>query len=126
VHACFDQLGEERCKLLTHMSADGADWIAGPAAARAPQAVLCADPFHVVSWATGALGEVRREVWRTARRAGATNTVKHRNRTSLLPRTPVETPICCSSSSPVLRAMGPTPGRSALVIEQLRDTLAHA
>ena len=75
MHAFFDQLGEERCKLLTHVSA--ADWIAGPAAARAPQAVLCADPFHVVSWATGALDEVRREVWRTARRAGAIDTVRH-------------------------------------------------
>src|SRR5207247_202122 len=54
---------------------------AGPAAARAPQAVLCADPFHVVSWATGALDEVRREVWRTARQAGAITTVRHRSRT---------------------------------------------
>ena len=37
--------------------------------------MLCADPFHVVSWATGALDEVRREVWRHARagRAGAAN-----------------------------------------------------
>src|SRR5204863_9850479 len=78
----FDQLGEERCKLLTHLSADGADWIAGPAAARAPQAVLCADPFHVVSWATGALDEVRREAWRTARQAGAITTVRHRSRTT--------------------------------------------
>ena len=81
VHAFFDQLGEERCKLLTHLSADGADWISGPAAARAPQAILCADPFHVVSWATGALDEVRREVWRTARQAGAATNVRHRSRT---------------------------------------------
>ena len=29
VHAFFDALGEERCKLLTCLSADGADWIAG-------------------------------------------------------------------------------------------------
>jgi len=81
VHAFFDQLGEERCRLLTHLSADGADWISGPAAGRAPQAILCADPFHVVSWATGALDEVRREVWRTARRAGAIETVRHGSRT---------------------------------------------
>ena len=79
VHAFFDQLGEER-KLLTHLSADGADWIAGPTAARTPQAVLCADPFHVVSWATGALDEVRREVWRTARQAGGVTPVRHLSR----------------------------------------------
>ncbi len=81
VHAFSGQLGEERCKLLTHLSADGAEWISGPAAARAPQAALCADPFHVVSWAAGALDEVRREVWRTARRAGAIETVRHGSRT---------------------------------------------
>jgi transposase len=81
VHAFFDQPGEERCKLLTHLSADGADWISGPARARAPQAVLCADPFHIVSWATGALDEVRREVWRTARQAGASTPVRHLSRT---------------------------------------------
>ncbi len=47
----------------------------------APQAVLCAGPFHVVSWATGALDEVRREAWRTARQAGAITPVRHRSRT---------------------------------------------
>ena len=81
VHAFFDQLGEERTRLLTHISADGADWISGPTAARAPQAVLCAGPFHVVSRATGALDEVRREVWRTARQAGAITVVRHGSRT---------------------------------------------
>ncbi len=65
----FDALGE-RAEQLTHVSADGADWIASVVAERAPQAVLCADPFHVVSWATGALDEVRREAWRQARAAG--------------------------------------------------------
>ena len=42
---------------------------------------MCADPFHVVSWATGALDEVRREVWRTARQAGAATPVRHLSRT---------------------------------------------
>jgi transposase len=67
----FDALGEQRAAALTHVSADGADWIAAVVADRAPQAVLCADPFHVVSWATDALDEVRREAWRQAR-AGQT------------------------------------------------------
>jgi len=57
-------LGPDRAPELSHVSADGADWIVGVVADRAPQAVLCAGPFHVVSWATGALDEVRREVWR--------------------------------------------------------------
>lgn len=81
VAAFSGALGADRSAALTHVSADGADWIAGVVAARAPQAVLCADPFHVVSWATGALDEVRREVWRTARRAGATAPARHLSRT---------------------------------------------
>ncbi len=81
VHAFFDALGASRAAQITHVSADGADWIAGVVAARAPQAILCADPFHVVSWATGALDEVRREVWRTARQAGAATQVRHLSRT---------------------------------------------
>ena len=66
----FDALGPERAAALTHVSADGAEWIASVVASRAPQAVLCADPFHVVSWATDALDEVRRETWRQARADG--------------------------------------------------------
>jgi transposase len=68
----FDALGPERCAALTHVPADGAEWIARAGAARAPQAVLCCDPFHVVGWATDALDEVRREAWRQARAGGQT------------------------------------------------------
>ena len=63
----FDLLGSERCAQITHVSADGADWIATVVAERCPAAVRAADPFHVVAWATEALDEVRREVWNTAR-----------------------------------------------------------
>lgn len=64
----FDELGPDRCAQLTHVSADGAAWIARLVRARAPQAVLCADAFHVVAWATEALDEVRRAAWNDARR----------------------------------------------------------
>lgn len=68
----FDVLGPERCAQVRLVSADAAEWIATTVAARCPQAVLCADPFHVVKWATDALDEVRREVWNTARKGGDT------------------------------------------------------
>jgi len=64
----FDALGDERARALTQVSGDGADWISHVVGQRAPQAVLCADPFHVVSWATDCLDTVRREVWNTVRR----------------------------------------------------------
>ena len=75
VHRFFDDLeasGPGRTAQITHVSADGAGWIADVVAQRAPQAVRCADPFHVVKWATAALDEVRRQAWNDARRAGHT------------------------------------------------------
>jgi len=64
----FDRLGPERCALITHVSADAAEFIAKVVAKNCPSAVRCADPFHVVRWATDALDEVRRQAWNDARR----------------------------------------------------------
>jgi transposase len=66
----FDELGAERAGALTHVSADGAEWIHTVVAERAPRAVLCLDAFHVVAWATKALDEVRRGLAATLRRSG--------------------------------------------------------
>lgn len=55
----FDELGAERAAKLTHVSADGAEWIHAVVAQRAPNAVICLDPFHVVAWALKALDKVR-------------------------------------------------------------------
>ena len=46
--------GEDRCGAITHVSADGADWISDVVAERCGNAVRCADPFHIVKWATEA------------------------------------------------------------------------
>ena len=62
----FAELGEQRAAELTHVSADMADWIAKTVAARAPNAVRCADPFHVVAWAIEALDTERRRAWNQA------------------------------------------------------------
>ena len=69
----FDTLGPERSAQITHVSADGAAWIAVVVAEKCPNAVRCADPFHVVKWATDALDEVRRAAWNDARKAARTN-----------------------------------------------------
>ena len=85
LNAFFDRLGEQRTAAITHVSADGAPWISRTVAKRCPNATLCADPFHIVNWATMALDEVRRDVWnqvrvrrRRARSAvGAGKVIKH-------------------------------------------------
>ena len=68
LHEFFDALGAERCARITHVSADAADWIRAVIDARCPAAIRCADPFHVVRWAVGALDQVRRDAWNEARR----------------------------------------------------------
>ena len=63
----FDALGEDRSKQIEVVTADGASWIGDVVRERCPNATLCIDAFHVVSWATDALDAVRREVWNLAR-----------------------------------------------------------
>lgn len=63
----FDALGVERTAQITHVSADAADWIAAVVTERCPTAIRCADPFHVVAWATEALDVERRRAWNDAR-----------------------------------------------------------
>ena len=70
LEAFFDELGEERCKRIRLVSADGAGWIGDVVKARCANATRCMDPFHVVKWCTDALDEVRRDVWNAARRGG--------------------------------------------------------
>jgi len=68
VREFFELLGPARCAQITHVSADGADFIEKTVAQMCPNAVQVADPFHIVQWATAALDEVRRQAWNDARR----------------------------------------------------------
>ena len=64
----LDLLTDEQRAGIELVTADGARWIADVVAERLPGAELAVDPFHAVSWATGALDDLRREAWREARR----------------------------------------------------------
>jgi transposase len=75
----FDELGPERSDLLTHVSADMADWIARVVARRAPNAVRSADPFHVVAWGIEALDIERRRAWNDAKGRRSTREVGRRH-----------------------------------------------
>lgn len=65
--AFFAALGEERCARIALVSADGADWIADMVGLNCPNAKLCLDPYHAVSWITDSLDAVRRRVGAEAR-----------------------------------------------------------
>ena len=80
VREFFALLGEQRCQDITYVSADGADFIDTVIAQMCPSAVRVADPFHIVSWATGALDEVRRGSWNAARALARTEPRRPRGR----------------------------------------------
>jgi transposase len=67
LEAFFDAMGEQGCARITHLSADSAPWIRQVVTKRCPDAIRCADPFHVIKWAIDALDAVRRDAWNTAR-----------------------------------------------------------
>jgi transposase len=68
LHAFFDELGQERCALLEAVSADLAPAWREVIRERAPNALLCADPFHVVKLAGEALDTLRRQDWQRLRK----------------------------------------------------------
>lgn len=66
----FDELGEARAAQIQAVSLDlGPAFLKSvQAPGHAPQAVVCADPFHVVKLVGDALDEVRRDLWQNLRR----------------------------------------------------------
>jgi transposase len=59
----FQTLGDERCKNIRIVTADGAKWISSSVAKHCPNAESCLDTFHIVKWATDILDEIRRKLW---------------------------------------------------------------
>lgn len=66
----FDELGAQRAGQIEAVSLDlGPAYLKSVTAeGHAPQAVVCADPFHVVKLVGDALDEVRRDLWQQLRR----------------------------------------------------------
>ncbi len=125
LQAFFDLVGDERCKKISLISADAAPWIAEVVAERCQNATLCIDAFHVVKWATDALDEVRRDVWRTARRVGMNDLASElkgaryalwKNPEDLTARQEAKLNWIATTNSPLYRAY--------LLKEQLRAIIA--
>lgn len=66
----FDDLGPQRSAAIEAVSLDlGPAYIKSvQAEGHAPQAIICADPFHVVKLVGDALDEVRRDLWQQLRK----------------------------------------------------------
>jgi transposase len=68
LQAFFDELGEQRCAALEAVSCDLHGAWPEVIRARARQALICADPFHVVRLAGDALDALRRQDWQRLRK----------------------------------------------------------
>lgn len=110
----FDQLGDTRAAALTHVSCDGAEWIHAVLRERAPQAVICLDPYHVVAWAMKALDKVR---VRTMTRAG----VRDRHAMWAVRKNPADLTGEQRSSLAAITTTNATLYRAYLLKEQLRE-----
>jgi transposase len=110
----FDELGAERAALLTHVSCDGAEWIHTVIRARAPQAMLCLDPYHVVAWAMKALDKVR---VRTMTKAG----IRDRHAMWATRKNPADLTGEQRTSLAVITDTNRTLYRAYLLKEQLRE-----
>ena len=64
----FDELPDGGAERIEAVSMDLGPAYAKAVRERAPDAVICFDPFHVIQLATTALDSVRRQVWQSARR----------------------------------------------------------
>ncbi|MBW3578934.1 MAG: ISL3 family transposase [Actinobacteria bacterium] len=77
----YEELGEERCRQLQAVSLDLGGAYAKATREHAPDAVQCADPFHVIALANKAIDETRRWAWNLHRQVGTTTTAKWVKRT---------------------------------------------
>lgn len=110
----FTALGPERAALLTHVTADGAEWIHRVVAEQAPQAVICLDPFHVVAWAMKGLDKVRH---RTLAAAG----VKDRNARWAVAKNPSDLTADQKATLEQIRQSNDALYTAYLLKEQLRE-----
>jgi transposase len=64
----FDCLSPDQLASIETVSCDGARWITYCINKYLTPSVRCIDPYHVVTWANGALDEVRKTAYKTAKK----------------------------------------------------------
>jgi transposase len=110
----FAELGTDRARALTHVSADGAEWIHTVVGEHAPNAVICVDAFHVVMWAMKALDKVRT-------RTLASSGTRDRNLMWAVRKNPADLTGEQKTSLASIQTSNKTLYRAYLLKEQLRE-----
>jgi transposase len=91
---------------------------------RAPQAVVCFDPFHLVALATRALDDVRRQAWRQIRAVSPTLAAAFRGWRWVLLKNPENLTATQARTLEAVRADGGVLWRAYVLKESLRSVFA--
>ena len=123
----FQQLAEEQKASIRVVTGDGARWIDSCVAAHCPNAERVLDGFHIVSWMTGALDQVRKRLWNQARHDGDETTKRMRGVKYAVLKNPDQ---LTSRQDESLTALGNTDPKGQLyrawqLKELLRNLLKH-
>src|SRR6266536_3035979 len=121
----FDQLGPERTATLEAVSVDMWPAFLNAIRARAPEATVCFDPFHVVQRANQAVEQVRKQEWRRLQASGARGRWLKQTRWAVLKR-PERLSEQQTETLAILERENERLYRAYLLKEQLRAIYAAA
>jgi len=121
----FDQLGPERTATLEAVSVDMWPACLNAIRARAPEATVCFDPFHVVQRANQAVEQVRKQEWRRLQASGARGRWLKQTRWAVLKR-PERLSEQQTETLAILERENERLYRAYLLKEQLRAIYAAA
>jgi len=120
----FAELGAARAARLAAVSTDMGPAFLKSVTAKAPNATVCIDPFHVVKLATDALDQVRRQVWKQLRKIDPAQAKRFKGARWVL----LKRPDCLTSEQAAtlrrLRRHGGAAWRAYQLKESLREVFA--
>jgi transposase len=120
----FADLGTDRATRLTAVSTDMGPAFLRSVTAKAPNATVCIDPFHVVKLATDALDQVRRQVWNQLRAVDPAQAKKFKGARWVLLKRPEHLTDEQTATLRKLRRHGGAAWRAYGLKESLREVFA--
>jgi transposase len=120
----FAELGTDRAARLAAVSTDMGPAYLKSVTTKAPGAIVCIDPFHVVKLATDALDQVRRQVWNQLRKVDPAKAKTFKGARWVLLRRPERLTEAQAATLRTLRRHGGAAWRAYGLKEALRAVFA--
>jgi transposase len=120
----FADLGTDRAAQLAAVSTDMGPAYLKSVTTKAPGAIVCIDPFHVVKLATDALDQVRRQVWNQLRKVDPAQAKTFKGARWVLLKRPERLTQAQAATLRTLRRHGGAAWRAYALKEALRAVFA--